>query len=139
MSWARRREWYRRILDGDGAYFLAADGAKPVGYAMVQVHSGADDTFEVSGGILEIVSLAVTKDLRGEGIGTMLIGAAKAFARSRSIDTLKVAVMDGNDRARRFYEASGFALGEFVLYQRVDMVPVVAGTELKRSTVPSRC
>ena len=41
VSWARRREWYRRIPDGDGAYFLAAEGAKPVGYAMVQVHSGA--------------------------------------------------------------------------------------------------
>jgi ribosomal protein S18 acetylase RimI-like enzyme len=127
LSWARRREWYLRILNGDGAYFLVADGAKAAGYAMVQVHSGPDDTFEVSGGVVEIVSLAVTEDLRGKGIGTMLIDAAKAFARSRRIDTLKVAVMDGNQRAVRFYEASGFALGEFVLYHRLDTIRAVAG------------
>jgi ribosomal protein S18 acetylase RimI-like enzyme len=40
-------------------------------------------------------------------------------AARQGVDTLKVAVMTGNSRARRFYQDAGFEAGEEVLYHKI--------------------
>lgn len=120
LSWARRRDWYRRLLAAGGAYVTAADDrGRLVGYAMVGVEEGPDDTFELKGGIVEVVTLVVASRLRSSGVGKALLDAAEDLARARGIDTVKIAVMRGNTRAREFYEAHGYAIGEEVLYRRL--------------------
>jgi GNAT superfamily N-acetyltransferase len=119
-SWASRRRWYRRLLDEGGSYVIAADDdGSPIGYAMVSLESGPDDTFDVKGGLAEVVTLIVTRGQRGAGVGRALLASAEGIARARGFDTVKVAVMGGNAHARQFYEASGYSVAELVLYRRV--------------------
>src|ERR1700730_7616854 len=58
VSWRRRRRWYESLLADGGAYFTARTaGDKLVGYLLASVAQGEDDTFDVRGGIVEVVSL----------------------------------------------------------------------------------
>jgi L-amino acid N-acyltransferase len=66
----------------------------------------------------DVVSLVVGEAARGKGIGARLMEAVRDHAARQGVDTLKVAVMAGNSRARRFYENAGFEAGEEVLYQK---------------------
>jgi ribosomal protein S18 acetylase RimI-like enzyme len=86
---------------------------------MVAVEDGPDDTFEVEAGIAEVVTLVVTRDHRSVGVGRALLAAAEGIARDRGFDTVKIAVMSGNARARDFYEAHGYSVAEQVLYRHL--------------------
>jgi ribosomal protein S18 acetylase RimI-like enzyme len=115
-SWQRRRLWYVELLTHGGGYFVAREGDAAVGYAMTQAVLGTDDTFAVTGGIVEIISLIVAESMRSHGIGRALVAAVRDFATRAGIDTLKVAVMLGNERAEEFYANLGFEPAEQVLY-----------------------
>jgi GNAT superfamily N-acetyltransferase len=120
LSWRRRLDWYRRLLDHGASYLTADDDeGRLIGYTMVALQSGPDDTFAVEGGIAEIVSLVVTRDRRSAGAGRALLGAAEDIARDHGFDTVKIAVMAGNARAQAFYGASGYSTAEHVLYRRL--------------------
>ena len=118
-SWQRRREFYRRLLDEGAAYIIALDDDRPVGYAMVALGAGPDDTFSSRGGIAEVLTLVVTAGHRGTGVGTELLHAAEAFAAAHGIDLVRIAVMAGNARAEEFYESQGYAIAEHLLYRRI--------------------
>ena len=48
LSWQRRRDGYRALLEGGDAFvLLATAGETPVGYAVVEVRPGDDDTWPV--------------------------------------------------------------------------------------------
>jgi GNAT superfamily N-acetyltransferase len=120
-SWASRRRWYRALLAQGASYLTATDpDGGLIGYAMVALNHGPDDTFEVMGGVAEVVSLAVTQDRRSAGVGRALLAAAERIARDHGFDTVKIAVMSGNARALAFYETNGYSVGEHVLYRRLD-------------------
>jgi ribosomal protein S18 acetylase RimI-like enzyme len=120
ISWARRRDWYRRLLAAGGVYLTAVDDlSRLIGYVMIGVEDGPDDTFDVKGGVAEVATLVVTRDRRSTGVGRALLSAAEDFARTRGFDTVRIAVMSGNARAREFYEANGYTVGEEVLYRRL--------------------
>lgn len=95
----------------------ATRDGRTIGYAMVAPEDGDDDTFAVTGGVAEVVTLVVTGSERGSGAGAALLVAAEEIARDRGFDTLKIAVMSGNDRAERFYVSHGYAVAERVLYR----------------------
>jgi GNAT superfamily N-acetyltransferase len=120
-SWASRLRWYRRLLGEGGSYVTAEDHeGRVIGYAMVAVEDGPDDTFEITGGIAEVVTLIVARDKRSSGLGRRLLAAAEAIARDRGYDTMKIAVMSGNVRAQNFYCAAGYSAAEHVLLRRLD-------------------
>ena len=52
--------------------------------------------------------LAVSRDMRGEGIGTRILDYVIDFARSNDFRKIKLSVVDTNKRARRLYERIGF-------------------------------
>jgi ribosomal protein S18 acetylase RimI-like enzyme len=123
LSWERRLDWYRRLLANGAAYVTATDAVGHlIGYAMVAVEDGPDDTFEVTGGIAEVVTLVVAGAQRSAGVGHALLAAAEQIARGRGVDTVKIAVMSGNTRAIEFYENNGYSSAEQVLYRRLDGV-----------------
>jgi GNAT superfamily N-acetyltransferase len=116
QSWEERRRWYGELLASGGAYFVAREDDTAVGYAMTQATLGADDTFEVRGGIIEIITLVVAEAMRSRGVGRELMAAVRGYAARIGSDTLKVAVMVGNGRAHAFYADAGFEPAEEVLY-----------------------
>jgi hypothetical protein len=67
-SWASRLDWYRRLLAQGASYVAAADrDGRLIGNAVVALDEGPDDTFEVNGGVAEVVTLVVTRDQRSAG------------------------------------------------------------------------
>lgn len=120
-SWARRLRWYRQILAEGGSYLTVEDQrGRVIGYAMVATADGPDDTFEVRGGVAEVVTLIVASDLRSSGLGRALLSAAEDIARNRGYDTVRIAVMSGNSRAQSFYAARGYSVAEHVLLRRLE-------------------
>jgi ribosomal protein S18 acetylase RimI-like enzyme len=118
LSWERRRAWYGRLLAGGEAFALVArDGARPVGYAFVEVRDGADDTWPYGRRMAELATLSVAPDDRGGGVGTALMDAVDEQLERRGVVDLQMFVMAGNDRARAFYERRGFRVGEHLLFR----------------------
>ena len=52
--------------------------------------------------------IAVTDAAEGRGVGGALMRAAEAWARAQGYSRLTLNVFDGNERARRVYEKSGY-------------------------------
>ena len=119
-SWRSRLRLYEGLLEQDAFYFVARDAHQaPVGYAFCAVTVGDDDTFLVPAGIAELVSLVVAHPLRGRGIGARLVTAVESVVAMRGIDTMKIAVMEGNEGAARFYADAGYQTAERVMYRRL--------------------
>lgn len=108
------------MLAEGAAYVTATDrDGRLIGYAMVAVDNGPDDTFDVRGGLAEVITLVVTRDERSAGVGRALLAAAEGIARENGFDTVKVAVMAGNTRAQTFYDANGYSVAEHILYRKL--------------------
>jgi GNAT superfamily N-acetyltransferase len=117
-SWQRRRALYCERLRCDGAFLVLAVALdRAVGYAFVCIEQGPDDTFPLGERYAELYSLSVAAGRRGEGIGTRLLDFVDRELERRAIRGLKVAVMDGNEDARRLYERRGLRPAELVLYR----------------------
>jgi ribosomal protein S18 acetylase RimI-like enzyme len=118
LSWQRRRALYmQRLGSGSGFLVLALDRDDIVGYALVCIEDGPDDTFPVGDRYAELYSLSVAPEHRGRGIGTRLLDFVDDELTRRSIEDLKVAVMVGNTDAERLYERRGLRRAELVLYR----------------------
>ena len=108
LSWPRRRALYISLLEHDDAFVVVARrNGEAVGYAVAHLHDGPDDTWPTSDRIGEIESLAVLEQERGGGLGSQLLDVAEAELAKRGATTVAIAVMVGNDAARRFYERRG--------------------------------
>lgn len=53
--------------------------------------------------------ICVTRDQRGKGIGSALVGALMAEGRRRGYAAIRLEVIDSNIRARALYERMGFS------------------------------
>ena len=94
-------EWRRRLTDGP--WWLAEDAGRPVG--LVAVYPRDDGTDE-----RHLVAMWVAPSSRGTSTATDLVEAVCAWAVRTGAATVALWVVDGNDRARRFYERLGFVL-----------------------------
>jgi ribosomal protein S18 acetylase RimI-like enzyme len=118
LSWQRRRALYVKQLSSDAGFLvLAIDAGAVVGYALVRIEDGPDDTFPVGDRYAELYSLSVAPDRRGGGIGTQLLDFVDDELARRSIYDLKIAVMAGNADALRLYERRGLRSAELVLWR----------------------
>lgn len=115
-SWRRRRANYLDWLtSGQGILVLASANNQAIGYAMVLIHHGPDDTWPVEERYGEIYSLSVAPGFRGRGIGNRLLDRVDQELGRLGIVDVQVAVMDGNRAALRLYERRGFRAGETLL------------------------
>jgi ribosomal protein S18 acetylase RimI-like enzyme len=117
-SWQRRRALYfDRLRAGTAFVVLALEGEAAIGYAVVCLEEGPDDTFPLADRYAELYSLVVADRLRGRGLGSELLDFVDQELASRGIHDLKVAVMRDNPDALRLYERRGFVPAEVVLYR----------------------
>lgn len=93
---------FREPFDEHRTYLIAWEGDEPLGHA----HIAWSDT-ELS--LPEVQDVFVQSEHRRRGIATALTRAAEREARSRGHDRITLAVsQDGNEPARRLYEALGY-------------------------------
>jgi GNAT superfamily N-acetyltransferase len=118
LSWSRRADWYRGILaNGAGFLVIARRDDSPVGYALVELHPGPDDTWPIGDAYGEVQSLAVAPSERGGGLGGRLMDAVDAELARLGVHDLAVGVLAGNEDAIRFYERRGLRPGELQMWR----------------------
>ena len=91
------------LLGGAATIALLA-GDPPCGVALVTLRSNV----WYDGPVALLDELYVRPELRGQGIGSALLGRACAVVRERGARLFEVNVDEGDTGARRFYERHGF-------------------------------
>ncbi|MCA9124400.1 MAG: GNAT family N-acetyltransferase [Planctomycetaceae bacterium] len=102
-----------RLISGlaaqtNGRYFLALEGETPVGIAICFV--GFSTFWALP--LLNVHDLAVHRDFRGKGLGTLLLTAAEQEAVRLGCCKLTLEIQQENFKARRLYERFGFGSGD---------------------------
>jgi GNAT superfamily N-acetyltransferase len=100
----KRREWFGRS-DGHAENLVAESGGEIVGWAALGP-SRDDDRREGDG---ELRAIYLQPAVIGTGVGKALMVRALAWMGEQGFDRVTLWVLDGNARARRFYEGFGFA------------------------------
>ena len=107
-SWEIRRALYDQVLsDSDAFALVAVQEGVDVGYALVALHDGPDDTWVTGDRIAEVETLAVIPEARGRGVGTALLDRVDAELDALGVRDLRIAVVPTNVDAVRFYERRG--------------------------------
>ncbi|GAA0224315.1 hypothetical protein GCM10009539_06830 [Cryptosporangium japonicum] len=108
VSWSVRSDEYREWLARPGSFVLVAySGDVPVGYALVEVVDGPEDTWVTGDRIAHLQSLSIAPGWRGTGLGTALADRVDAELQARGVHDLMLDVVEGNTGAERFYERRG--------------------------------
>ncbi|MFF4582536.1 GNAT family N-acetyltransferase [Streptomyces sp. NPDC001389] len=100
----RRRQWFARPGRTSRDLVALGDGG-PVGWICL---GPCRDELPDRAGAAEVYALYVTPDLIGTGIGRRLLDEAHAGMRDEGFTESVLWVLDGNERARRFYERAGY-------------------------------
>jgi GNAT superfamily N-acetyltransferase len=94
--------WRRRLIEQ--AWFVAFDGARPVGVA-----SGGH-LREPDGRARTLRSMWVDGDHRGRHVADALVAAVVAWAHEGGASSLTLWALDGSPRAQSFYRRAGFTV-----------------------------
>jgi GNAT superfamily N-acetyltransferase len=86
------------------ATFLATAGHRTVGLAV-----GVDRT-ATAPGVVAVVSVFVSSDVRRRGVASRLMAEVETWARSIGGTTLSLWVVDGNEAAARLYAGIGYRM-----------------------------
>jgi GNAT superfamily N-acetyltransferase len=109
LSWEQRFPGWVDRLDpaptGPGGTLVAGDGGAVIGFASI---GPARDTDRARPGHWELYAIYLDPARWGRGDGSQLLAAASATIPS-GVRDVSLWVLDGNSRARRFYERHGFA------------------------------
>jgi GNAT superfamily N-acetyltransferase len=103
----RERAWRARLesaMDGRDAAWVAERDGGPIGYLV----SGPPRDEDAGPGAAEIYAVYVRPDMWRSGAGRRLMETASAEWWRRGATSLLLWVLEGNGRARSFYEALGW-------------------------------
>jgi GNAT superfamily N-acetyltransferase len=102
----RESTWRERLGSNEGPRCVVAeaDDGVVIGFAAF-----GEPQDEVSPGTGELLALYIEEDVAGTGVGRQLLERATGGLRDGGSDRAFLWVLESNDRARRFYERSGWA------------------------------
>lgn len=105
----RIEDWKGWLATEESTVFIADDDGKPAGFVVIgrtkTPPPGSSPIRPSHSG--EVYALYLNPDHWRKGIGTMLIKHAARELKARKHSTLCLWVLDGNSRAKGFYEAMG--------------------------------
>jgi GNAT superfamily N-acetyltransferase len=94
------------LLQPGSIFFIAMDGAEPVGYTRMQ--TGSAPTCITGLRPIELVRMYSAKEMIGKGVGGKLMQACIAHAGAGGHDCIWLSVWQLNPRAIAFYRKWGF-------------------------------
>lgn len=106
----REKDEIRKAIRADDADFLLAErGGAVVGFALVG-YAGWTPEFScvLPYRYARLEDLAVDEAVRGQGVGSELLAAAKRWARNRRLEYLELNVLAQNENAIQLYESQDF-------------------------------
>ena len=103
---------YLAYLDAEcaahnGCIIMAHSGPQAAGFICVVATTRGESPDDPTP-FAWIHDLYVKPKHRGQGVARMLMAEAERFARGAGAQAVRLGVLDGNARARRFYEKHGF-------------------------------
>ena len=109
----------------NGAMYVAEENGEVVGFiqgVIIDHQPGQDAVFDAvheprKDGWIGL--LYVEPEQRGSGIGRALLDEMKRYFQSKNCDTLRLKVLNGNQRAIAFYEKYGFTAHEVEMAKRL--------------------
>ena len=110
----RPTRWPERFDVSNWAFFMAFDGERPVGGAVVAYRSPKMNMLEGRSDLAVLWDLRVHPGRRREGIGTKLFQHAAEWARQRNCTQFKIETQNNNVGACKFYARQGRHLGGIV-------------------------
>jgi ribosomal protein S18 acetylase RimI-like enzyme len=115
---ALARRW---LAEEPGSFVLGAEiDDRLVGYAFVRlVAEKLAASWTISNPYADLTVLSVLPELRGRGIGAMLMDATNTELQRRGIRDLAITVITTNTEAKRLYERRGAVPYTTVLLQQV--------------------
>ena len=117
-------EAYLAYLDAEcaahnGCIIMAHSGPQAAGFICV-VATTRGESPEDPAPFAWIHEIYVKPEHRGADVASMLMAEAERFARAEGADVLRLGVLDGNERARRFYGRHGFRQHSHVLTKSLE-------------------
>ena len=97
------------LADTNAVFLLAVQDGVTVGFALVE-YAGWTPAFScvLPHRYARLSDIVVLPDLREQGIGSALLGAAKRWARDRRLEYLELNVLAQNTAAMTLYESHDF-------------------------------
>jgi len=112
------REMYADWLSGPDSFaFLAEEDGRPVGYVIG--FYDAPHFMWATGRVGHVDSFYVLPEMRGRGVGRLLMDAAYQAMRQAGAQTVALEMVADNDVARRFYEREGFTTTFVQMHRRL--------------------
>jgi GNAT superfamily N-acetyltransferase len=99
----------KRLAERGGRVFMAEDGGKAIGWAVLIVEDKPLFVTEEEREHGYIAELFVVEGARGLGVGRALIAACEDEARRRGLRQIMIGVLTKNRRTAELYARAGFA------------------------------
>ena len=114
---------FQELLQGHqqntGRIFVAEVEQEVVGFINVQFEHESQMYLSSLVDYVYISDIVVLQAYRGQGIGTMLLQQAEAFARQKGATTLKINVLAKNQQATDVYQRIGFRPYEIAMLKQL--------------------
>jgi ribosomal protein S18 acetylase RimI-like enzyme len=118
-------DWQRWLSPGATFIFEDAAGAKGIA-------AGMHD--EIDTAVVHLMAMWVSPALRGSGAADALVAAVFSWAKSEGAASVRLKVIQGNDRARGFYERIGFrTTGQEEIRQRDGRIEIQMERRVERA------
>ncbi len=99
--------------------YVAKLGGALVGYVRLMIRR-QDGPGSVPQKVLLLEEICVEEALRGQGIGTEMVGDVQALARAFGCDGMRIGVYPQNDGAVAFYQKCGFQIRSISMDKKVN-------------------
>ena len=106
----RTDEFFQSVFDGENQDILVADiDGEAIGFVHVVILQQKKVSCLKPQSVVYMQDLCVREDMRNNGIGALLVRAAKDYGKEHGVDFIRTQVFPGNVDGMRFYERNGFS------------------------------
>lgn len=109
------------VANSTGKIFLAIEHDQAVGLLVVFQDCEPEGTHHVYPEFLKyglVTDFVVAESHRGSSVAAELMQLAEKFCKAEGLSSIKLAVLNSNSIARRFYEKQGYYIQE-VVYRKI--------------------